>query len=334
VSRLPFLAVLLAALLGAGCASGGAAPGPLASWHDGAARRAIVEFVGRVTDPASPDFVPEPGRIAVFDHDGTLWSESPAYFQLLFALDRVRAMAADRPEWRETEPFASLLRGDLASAAKGGERAVLEIVTATHAGLTAEEFDALVRAWIEAARHPTLGRPYRDLRYRPMLELLAYLGERGFATYIVSGGGADFIRPWAEEAYGIPPERVVGSTIGLRYEVRGGLPVLVRLPEIDFIDDGPGKPVGIHRRIGRRPILAAGNSDGDLAMLEWTAAGPGPSLCLLVRHDDAAREWAYDRASKVGRLDRALDEASSRGWTVVSMREDWRSVHVRDAAAP
>lgn len=321
---------VLAALFGAGCAT----REPLPSWNDGPTRRAIVEFVGRVTDPASPDFVPAPERVAVFDHDGTLWSESPAYFQLLFALDRVKAMAAERPEWRDTEPFASLLRGDLAAVAAGGERSVLEIVMATHAGLTADEFDALVRAWIDGARHPTLGKPYRDLRYRPMLELLGYLGERGFATYLVSGGGVDFIRPWAEEAYGIPPERVVGSTIGLRYEERDGTPTLVRLPEIDFVDDGPGKPVGIHRRIGRRPILAGGNSDGDLAMLQWTAAGPGPSFCLLVRHDDAAREWAYDRASKVGRLDRALDEANSRGWTVVSMREDWRLVHAGGPAAP
>jgi phosphoserine phosphatase len=254
------------------------------------------------------------------------------YFQLLFAVDRVKALAPQHPEWKEAEPFASLLKGDLNAALAGGEPAIAQIVMATHAGLTADEFDRIVRDWIATARHPKTGRPYTEMVYRPMLELLAYLRAHGFKTFIVSGGGIDFMRPWTERVYGIPPEQVVGSSIKTKLEVRDGRPVLVRLPELDFVDDQDGKPVGIQRHIGRRPIAAFGNSDGDLEMLQWTAAGPGPRFCLYVRHTDAEREWAYDRESHVGRLDKGLDEAKARGWTVVSMEDDWKAIFPTSAA--
>ena len=299
---------------------------PLASWNDGEAKRAIVGFVARVTRPGSPEFVPPAERIAVFDNDGTLWAEQPMYFQLLFALDRVKALAPRHPEWTQEEPFASLLRGDLKAALAGGEHAMLEIVMATHAGMTTEEFEQIVKGWLATARHPETKRPYVEMVYRPMLELLAYLRANGFKTFIVSGGGIEFMRPWAEAVYGIPPEQVIGSSVRTRFEMRDGKPVLVRLPELDFIDDKAGKPVGINSRIGRRPIFAFGNSDGDIQMLEWATAGPGPRLGLLVHHDDGSREFAYDRRSPFGRLDLGLDAAPRRGWTVVSMRHDWASI--------
>jgi phosphoserine phosphatase len=299
---------------------------PLPSWYDGAAKTAIVDFVARVTDKASPDYVPPQARIATFDNDGTLWAEQPLYFQLTFALDRVRTLAPRHPEWKEKEPFKSILAGDLAGVLAGGEAALLQLVMATHAGMTTDEFEQVVKDWIATARHPRFDRPYTECVYQPMLELLRYLRANGFKTWIVSGGGIEFMRPWAERVYGIPPEQVVGSSIKTRFEIRDGIPVLVRLTEVNFIDDKAGKPVGINQHIGRRPILAFGNSDGDLQMLQWTAAGQGERLMLLVHHTDAKREWAYDRQSAIGRLDKALDEAKRKGWTVVNMKKDWESI--------
>jgi hypothetical protein len=299
---------------------------PLPSWNEGAARQSIVDFVARVTDPASADFVPEEERIATFDNDGTLWSEQPAYFQLLFAIDRVKALAPEHPEWAKKQPFKAVLDGDMEALAAAGEHGLIEIVAATHAGMTTAEFEAVASDWIATAKHPTTGRPYTEMVYQPMLELLDYLRANGFKTFIVSGGGIEFMRPWTEEVYGIPPEQVVGSSIKTKFEMHDGQPVLMRLPEIDFIDDKDGKPVGINSHIGRRPIAAFGNSDGDLQMLQWTAAGDGPSFCLYVHHTDAEREWAYDRDSHIGRLDKGLDEAGARGWTVVDMKNDWKVV--------
>jgi phosphoglycolate phosphatase-like HAD superfamily hydrolase len=299
---------------------------PLPSWNDGAVKTSILDFVARVTKEGAPDFVPAAERIATFDNDGCLWSEQPIYFQALFVFDRIKALAPRHPEWKDKEPFASVLKGDVKSALSGGERAILEMAMATHAGMTTDEFDTLVRDWIATAKHPKTGRLLTEMTYQPMLELLAHLRANGFKTFIVSGGGIDFMRPWAERVYGIPPEQVVGSSMKTGFEVRDGRPVLVKLPEIDFIDDKEGKPVGIQRHIGRRPIAAFGNSDGDLQMLQWTAAGEGARLCLYVHHTDGEREWAYDRDSSVGRLDKGLDEAASRGWTIVDMKRDWRRV--------
>ena len=304
--------------------------GPLASWSDTAARQALVAFVERVTRAGAPDFVPAAERIAVFDNDGTLWAEQPVYFQALFACDRVRALAPQHPEWRDQEPYASILGGDVARAFAGGEHALVELIMATHAGLTSEEFAGIVADWIATARHPTSGRRYTEMVYQPMLEVLSYLRENGFQTYIVSGGGIEFMRVFAEEVYGIPPQQVVGSSIVTRFELRDGRPVLVRMAEIDFVDDGPGKPVGIQSHIGRRPIAAFGNSDGDLQMLQWVSAGDGARFCLYVHHTDAAREWAYDRESSIGRFDLGLDEARAEGWTVVDMARDWKRVFAHD----
>ena len=304
-----------------------AAAEPLPSWNEGQAKHAIVDFVQRVTTAGGADFVPKPERIAVFDNDGTLWSEQPMYFQLFFALDRVKVLAPQHPEWKDKEPFASLLRGDLKSALAGGEKAILEIVMATHAGMTTGEFEQIVKDWVATARHPTTQRSYTEMVFQPMLEVLAYLRMNGFKTFIVSGGGIEFMRPWTEKVYGIPPQQVIGSSIKTQFAMRDGQPVLVRLPELNFIDDKDGKPVGINLYIGRRPIAAFGNSDGDLQMLQWTTAGQGPRFALLVRHTDAKREWAYDRKSKIGHLDKALDEAINRGWTVVDMQQDWKVIY-------
>jgi phosphoserine phosphatase len=298
----------------------------LASWNEGPAKSSIVEFVQRVTREGGADFVAPEARVAVFDNDGTLWAEQPMYFQVLFVLDRVKALAPEHPEWKEKEPFKSVLAGDTKAALAGGEKAIKELVAATHSGMTTEEFQELVTEWLRTARHPTTGKPYTEMVYRPMVELLEYLRANGFKTYIVSGGGIEFMRPWALAAYGIPPEQVIGSSVESKFEVRDGTPVLVKQPEIGSIDDGPGKPVNINLHIGRRPIAAFGNSDGDLQMLQWTAAGPGARLCVLVHHTDAEREWAYDRASSVGKLDKAWDEAKTRGWTVVDMAKDWKTV--------
>ena len=299
---------------------------PLPSWNDTAPKKAIIAFVEKVAQAGSSDFVPVPKRIAVFDNDGTLWSEQPAYFQLLFAMDRVKALAPQHPEWKTQEPFASVLKGDMKGLAASGEKGLLQLVAATHAGMTTEEFTKEVTDWIATAKHPTTGKPYTKMIYQPMVELLDYLRANGFKTFIVSGGGIEFMRPWTEATYGIPPEQVVGSSLKMKYEVRDGVPMLVKLPEIDLVDDGAGKPVGIQSHIGRRPIFAAGNSDGDFEMLEWTTAGSGPHFEMIVHHTDAAREWAYDRKSTFGKLDRALDEAPKRGWTLVDMKSDWRTI--------
>jgi phosphoserine phosphatase len=298
----------------------------LPSWRSGPARSAIVDFVERVTTTGSPTYVAPAERVAVFDNDGTLWCEQPIYTQVAFALDRVKALAPEHPEWQKTEPFRSLLAGDLRAAASGGEKGAAALIAATHAGMTTDEFTATVRTWIARARHPKLGRPYDSCVYQPMLELLAYLRDNGFSTFIVSGGGADFVRAISERRYGIPPERVIGSTGKVVLQMRDGTPVLVKQPAVEFVDDGQGKPVGIHRAIGRRPVMAFGNSDGDLQMLQWTAAGDGPRFCLLVHHTDAEREFAYDRASHFGKLDAALDEATRRGWTVADIERDWARV--------
>jgi hypothetical protein len=300
---------------------------PLPSWNAGSSKKAIVDFVSRVTDSANPSFVPASERIATFDNDGALWPEQPMYFQLLFALDRIKVLAPKHPEWATKEPFASLLRGDVKAALAGGERAILEIVMATHAGSTTEEFERIVKDWITTAKHPTTKRLYTEMVYQPMLELLEYLRANGFKTFIVSGGGIEFMRPWVEAVYGIPPEQVIGSSIKVTYELRDGQPVLVRQSTISFIDDKEGKPVGIHTHIGRRPIAAFGNSDGDLQMLEWTTSAARPGFALLVHHTDAEREWRYDRESHVGRLDKALDLASKRGWTVVDMKQEWKDIY-------
>lgn len=298
----------------------------LPSWNEGDSRDAIVDFVQRVTTKDSADYV-EPGdRIATFDNDGCLWAEQPVYFQLLFAVDRIKAMAPDNPDWEDQELFKSVLAGDTEALAKQGHKAIIELVARTHAGMSTDEFDAVVHDWLEIARHPTTGRRYTDMVYKPMLELLEYLRANGFTTFIVSGGGIDFLRVFAEEVYGIPSHQVVGSSLKTGYEVRDGVPTLVKQAELNFIDDKEGKPVGMHQHIGRRPIFAAGNSDGDFQMLEYVTAGDGPRFGLLVHHTDAEREWAYDRDSHVGRLDRGLDEARERGWLVVDMARDWATV--------
>jgi phosphoserine phosphatase len=303
---------------------------PLPSWNETASKKAIVDFVELVTTPGSPGFIAPAERIATFDNDGTLWAEQPMYFQVIFIFDRIDELAPQHPEWREKEPFASALRGDRKAAISGGVKAILEMAMATHAGMSTEAFGRLVIEWLDHARHPTTGRRYTDMVYQPMLELLDYLRANEFRTYIVSGGGIEFIRPWAEHIYGVPPEQVVGSSIKSKYEVRDGRPMLTRLPEMNFIDDKEGKPVGINQHIGRRPIMAVGNSDGDFQMLEWTTAGEGPRFGLLVHHTDGEREWAYDRESHIGGLNRGLDEGPKRGWTIVDMARDWEVVFPPD----
>ncbi len=324
--RSRFITCVLAALACAALSTTIQAADPLPSWNYGAAKNSILQFVANVTKEGSPDFVPPAERIAVFDNDGTLWAEQPMYFQGFFAFDRVKAIAPQHPEWKDRQPFKAILENDRKALLASGEKGAMEVVMTTHAGMTTGEFEKIVKDWLATAKHPRYNRPFTDLVYQPMLELLAYLRENGFKTYIVSGGGVEFMRPWTEKVYGIPPEQVVGSSIKLKFYIRDGKPVLMRLPEIDFIDDGPGKPVGIQKVIGRRPIAAFGNSDGDLQMLQWTAAGEGPRFMLLVHHTDAEREWAYDRQSPIGRLDKALDEAQRHGWTLVDMKKDWKPV--------
>ena len=323
---------ILLMCLGASCAApsapASATPArlPLVSWNEGPSRAALTAFVSRVTTPGTPDFVPVSERIAVFDNDGTLWAEQPTYAQIAFALDRVKTLAPQHPEWAATEPFKSVLAGDLKAVMAGGEHALMQILGATHSGTTTTEFEQIVKDWVATAKHPETGRPYTEMVYQPMLEVLDYLRANGFKTYIVSGGGVEFIRPWAERVYGIPPEQVVGSRIKMRYELRNGVPVVARLAEADLIDDKAGKPVGIQQVIGRRPTIAFGNSDGDFEMLEWTTTAPGPRLAMIVHHTDGEREWAYDRESGVGRLARGLDEAATRGWTVIDMRQEWNRI--------
>ena len=305
---------------------------PLASWNDGKTRQAIVEFVQKVTTPGSPDFVPEEDRIATFDNDGTLWVEHPMYTQLAFALDRIKALAPQHPEWKTRQPFKAVLDNDMKTLAASGEKGLLELVMVSHAGMSTDEFEKIVTDWFAKARHPRFKDPYTELTFQPMVELLEYLRANGFKTYIVSGGGIEFMRPMTEKVYGIPPEQVIGSSIETRYEMKDGKPVLMRLPKIDFIDDKTGKPVGINKFIGKRPIAAFGNSDGDRQMLEWTGAGAGARLMMLVFHDDAKREYAYGPAnglpdSKFGTFSQSLmDEANRNGWVVISMKNDWRKI--------
>ncbi|WP_392388514.1 MULTISPECIES: HAD family hydrolase [Cupriavidus] len=298
----------------------------LPSWRDGPAKQAIVKFVSDVTRQGSPTYVPPEQRVAAFDNDGTLWSEQPLYFQFFFLLDQVRAAAPQHPEWRNNPAFKALMANDLAKVI-ANEKQLLQLIAVANSGMNVDDYDKTIRNWIASARHPKFNRPYTDLVYQPQLELLSYLRANGFKTYIVSGGTIEFMRPWVEQAYGIPPEQVVGSTQAVRYGMSNGKPALVRDPKLEFINDGPGKPVGIYRHIGRRPILAVGNSDGDFQMLEYTTTGDGPRLAVLVHHDDAEREFAYDRASKIGKLDKALDAAKVRGWTVISMKQDWQAVY-------
>ena len=320
---------LAAAILVAGAFDIGAQAqtDPLPSWNDGPTKKSITDFVARITREGGPDFVAVPERIATFDNDGTLWSEQPYYFQLAFAIDRVKAMLPQHPEWKTKQPFKALLEGDKKTLAAAGEMGLLPIISVTHSGMTVEDFSKTVIDWTKTARHPRFNRPYTELVFQPMLELLAYLRANGFKTFIVSGGGVEFMRPWMERVYGIPPEQVVGSSGEVKFQLgAGGKPELLKIGKIEFVDDGPGKPVGINRFIGRRPIFAFGNSDGDLQMLQWTVAGTGARFAGLVHHTDEVREYAYDRTSAVGKLDKALDEATAKGWTVVDMKQDWKTV--------
>ena len=300
---------------------------PLPSWNDGEVKQAIVKFVQSVTDRSSAQYIAPEARIATFDNDGTLWSEQPMYFQGFFAFDRVKALAPKHPEWKTKQPFKGILENDMKAVAAAGEKGLAEVVAVTHSGMTTDEFSQIVKDWLGQAKHPRFKRGFSELIFQPMLELLAYLRANGFKTYIVSGGGIDFMRVFTEQVYGIPPEQVVGSVGETRFEMRNGKPVLVKLPKINLVDDKAGKPVGIQRFIGRSPILALGNSDGDLQMLQWTAAGDGARFMGLVRHTDAQREWAYDRQSSIGRLDNALDEATAKNWTVVDMKRDWKKIY-------
>lgn len=300
---------------------------PLPSWNEGGAKKSITDFVAKVTTQGAAEFVPPAERIAVFDNDGTLWCEQPAYFQAAFALDRVKAMASTHPEWKQQQPFRAFLAGDRKGLAEQGEKALLTLVGAAHSGITTEAYAKSVAEWLTTARHPRFNRPYNELTYQPMVELLGYLRANDFKTFIVSGGGVEFMRVWADKAYGIPPEQVVGSSGATKFEIGAdGKPVLMKLPKVEFIDDGPGKPAGINRFIGRQPIFAFGNSDGDLQMLQWAMAGDGARLAGIVHHTDATREYAYDRQSKVGKLDKAWDEAKAKGWIVVDMKQDWKTV--------
>ena len=307
--------------------SAAATTAPLASWNDGAARKALIDFIDRTTKEGGPDFVRPGERIAVFDNDGTLWAEQPMYFQIAFALDRIKALAPKHPEWQTTQPFKGVLEGDLKTVLAGGEHSLLPIMAASHVGNTTEEFEAIVTEWIGSAQHPVTKRLYVEMVYQPMLEVLAYLRANGYKTFIVSGGGLEFMRPWVERVYGVPPEQVVGSRVKVKYEVRESGPVLLRLPDIDLVDDKAGKPVGIHQVIGRRPTIAFGNSDGDFEMLEWTTSGRGPRLGMIVHHTDAEREWAYDRDSSIGRLVRGLDEGPKRGWVIIDIKNDWKVIY-------
>jgi len=323
-----FLRGMGATAIAASARPGFAQADGLPSWNDGPVKRSILDFIARTTTPGGPDWVPVPERIACFDNDGTLWTEQPVYFQVAFAFDRIKALAARHPEWRTHEPFRSVLADDRAALAALGLKAIVEVIEAAHSGMTTEEFTRTVVDWLETARHPRFDRPYTDLVYQPMIELLALLRAHQFKTFIVSGGGIEFMRPWTERIYGIPPEQVVGTSSITRFELRpDGTPVLMKEAKVEFIDDGPGKPVGINRFIGRRPILAFGNSDGDQQMLEWTAAGNGARFMGLVHHTDAVREYAYDRPSPVGQLDKAWDEALRRGWTIVDMKRDWKIIY-------
>jgi phosphoserine phosphatase len=300
---------------------------PLPSWNEGNTKQAIIDYVMDVTKEESENFIPVSDRIATFDNDGNLWSEQPMYFQLLFAMDRIKVLAPEHPEWKTQQPFKAVLDNDMKELSKYEVPGILELVMGSHAGMTTEEFEAIVKDWLATARHPRFDRPFTDLVYQPMLELLQYLRDHDFKTFIVSGGGIEFMRPWVEEIYGIPPDQVVGSSIKTEFDYNNGNPVIKRLPEMDFIDDKEGKPIGIHKFIGKKPVFASGNSDGDLQMMQWTASNEYKSFMLYLHHTDGDREWAYDRESHIGRLDKGLDEAKEKGWTVIDMKEDWKIIY-------
>ncbi len=300
---------------------------PLPSWNEGDTKNAIMGYVDKVTTEGSPNFIPIADRIATFDNDGNLWSEQPAYFQLFFAIDRIKALASEHPEWKTTQPYQSVLEDDMSKLMSYGEHGLIKIVMATHADNTVEEFEQIVKDWLAIAKHPRFKRGYSELVYQPMLELLAYLRANGFKTFIVSGGGIEFMRPWVEAVYGIPKDQVVGSSIKTEFVMEDGVAKINRLPELDFIDDKDGKPLGINKFIGRKPVFASGNSDGDLQMLQYTDSNTYPSFQLYLHHTDAKREWAYDRESSIGRLDKGLDEANAKGWTVIDMKNDWNTIY-------
>ena len=308
-----------------------APPDPLPSWNEGSSKKAIIEFVTKTIKKGSKDFIPIADRIACFDNDGTLWSEQPMYFQLAFAIDRVKTLAPEHPEWKTTQPFKALLEGDMKTVMAGGEKALFQIVMSTHAGMTTEAFEKTVKNWMSTATHPKTKRHYNEMIFQPMAELLNYLRANGYKTFIVSGGGVDFMRPWVEQAYGITPDQVVGSSGKVRYDTLNGKPVLIKLPEVNFIDDKEGKPVGIHQYIGKRPVFTGGNSDGDYAMLQWTSTASGyPRFGMIVHHTDAEREWAYDRESHIGKLEKGLDDAAKHNWMVVDMKKDWKKIYAFD----
>jgi phosphoglycolate phosphatase-like HAD superfamily hydrolase len=320
------IAALVAVFLLAFCVTSALrAEDPLPSWNDTARKKAIVDFVEKVTKEGSADFVKPEERIATFDNDGTLWAEQPIYFQFQFGIDRVKALAPQHPEWKERAPFKFVIAGDM-KALLADQKSMMALMALSHAGMTTDDFNKTVKEWLQTAKHPKTGRLYTQMVYQPMLELLAYLRANQFKTFIVSGGGVEFMRCFTEQTYGIPPEQIVGSSSKMKYEIRNGKPDLLRLPEVQFVDDKQGKPIGIETFIGRRPIAAFGNSDGDQEMLEWTTAGLGPRFALIVHHDDAEREWAYDRKSDIGRLDKAWDEAKEKRWIVVSMKDDWKTI--------
>lgn len=300
---------------------------PLPSWNEGKTKAAIIDYIKDVTNKESANFIPEIDRIATFDNDGNLWSEQPAYFQLFFAMDRVKELAKDHPEWQNKQPFKAVLENDMKTLIASGEKRIMELIMATHAGITTDEFELLVKNWLETAQHPRFNKPYNQLIYQPMLELLDYLRTNDFKTFIVSGGGIEFMRPWVEEAYGIPKDQVVGSSIATEYDYNNGAPVIRRLSKIDFIDDKAGKPVGINKFIGRKPVFASGNSDGDLQMMQWTDSNPYKSFQLYLHHTDADREWAYDRESHIGQFNKGLDEALEKGWTIIDMKNDWKTIY-------
>jgi phosphoglycolate phosphatase-like HAD superfamily hydrolase len=301
---------------------------PLPSWNEGTAKQSIISFVEAVTSESNPDFIKPADRIAVFDNDGTLWTEQPYYFQLQFGIDRVKALAPEHPEWKENKLIQAVLADDINTVLSFGEKGLMELIMTTHAGITTDEFSQIVKDWINTAKHPKTGKLYKEMVYQPMLEVLEYFRANGFKTFIVSGGGIDFMRPWTEEVYGIPAEQVIGSSVKVKFEMKDGNPVLLKLPEINFIDDKEGKPVGIHQYIGKKPVAAFGNSDGDLQMLQYTASNNLKSLCVYIHHTDSVREWAYDRNSHIGRLDKGLDEAVAKGWTVADIKSDWKNIYL------
>lgn len=325
--RLQMLSGITLLLLISACAGQQRANDPLPSWNEGVSKQRIIQFVSEVADQQHSNFVPVGQRIATFDNDGTLWSEKPTYFQLFFAMDRIKALAPQHPDWKTTQPYQAVLENDMAALKASGEHGLVQIMMATHSGMTTDEFKVIVTDWLNTAKHPSTNRPFNSMVFQPMLELMDYLRANHFKVFIVSGGGLEFMRPWTEAVYGIPPDQVVGSSVETRYVVRDGTPVIERLPEMHFIDDKDTKPLAISRFIGQRPIFAAGNSDGDYQMLEWTTSGDGPRFGLMVHHTDAEREWAYDRNSSEGRLDRGLDEADNNGWLIVDMANDWQVIY-------